>query len=173
MGFFYSRDRALLSAFNASQAMIEFTPKGEILTDIASQINLLALNATIESARAGDAGKGFAVVASEVKNLANQAAASTQTIADEIAHMQTVSTGVADALSLISTHMTSVMANVSSFAKAIEQQNAVTLEISGNMQSTVSAVQVTEDSLARIRITLSTVASASELVKQRVEALVA
>lgn len=46
----------------------------EVNGRITSQVNILALNATIEAARAGDAGRGFAVVASEVKNLARQAA---------------------------------------------------------------------------------------------------
>ncbi len=144
-----------------------------LIQNIASQINLLALNATIESARAGEAGKGFAVVASEVKSLANQAAASTRTIGDEITRMQAVTTDVVDSMGLISNSLTSVLENVASVAGAIEEQHAVAGEISHNMQTAVSAVREIEDNLGHINTTFSNVANASEQVKQSVESLVA
>ena len=144
-----------------------------LIQDIAGQINLLALNATIESARAGEAGRGFAVVAAEVKSLANQAARSTQTISAEIANMQSVTTEVVEALGLISANMNSVLENISSVASAIEQQDAVTSEISGNMQAAVSAVHDVEENLGRITSMFSKVAEASEHVKESVETLVA
>ena len=144
-----------------------------LIQDIAGQINLLALNATIESARAGEAGRGFAVVASEVKSLANQAARSTQTISAEITNMQAVATEVVEALGKISANMRSVLENIGSVAGAIEQQNAVTSEISGNMQAAVSAVHDIEENLGLITNMFSRVAEASEQVKGSVEALVA
>ena len=87
--------RAVESATNTTSSVQELTSiVGEIgevvslINDIANQTNLLALNATIEAARAGDAGKGFAVVASEVKNLANQTARATGSIAEQIGRVQ-------------------------------------------------------------------------------------
>ncbi len=144
-----------------------------LIQDIAGQINLLALNATIESARAGEAGRGFAVVAAEVKSLANQAARSTHTISTEIGNMQAVTTEVVDALRLISSSMNSVLENIASIAGAIEQQNAVTVGISGNMQAAVTAVHDIEENLGRITSMFSKVAEASEHVKESVETLVA
>ncbi len=172
-GVFRHAENANASANSLNDSAAAMTNVVALIQGIASQINLLALNATIESARAGEAGKGFAVVASEVKSLANQAAASTKSIADEIARMQMVSAEVVDALGLISGSMTKVLDNVASVASAIEQQHAVTGEISGNMQAAVTAVHQIEESLGHIATTFSNVANASEQVKQNVERLVA
>ena len=172
-GVFRHAETANASAASLNRSATSMTNVVTLIQSIAGQINLLALNATIESARAGEAGRGFAVVASEVKNLANQAASSTQTIAAEIASMQSVTTEVVDALALISSSMNAVLGNVSSVAGAIEQQHAVTGQISENMQTAVGSVHQISDSLSQINTTFARVAEASEKVKLDVENLVA
>jgi len=111
-----------------------------LINNIAGQINLLALNATIESARAGEAGKGFAVVANEVKNLANQAAKATEQITKEIEGVQSISGEVVGALNGIRGSIESVREYVAATASAVEEQSAVTRDMSSNMQSAASAV---------------------------------
>jgi methyl-accepting chemotaxis protein len=106
----------------------------QMISDITSQINLLALNATIESARAGEAGRGFAVVANEVKNLANQAKSATERIAGEIEGMRSVSDDVVSGLRSIKEAIEQVREYVTSTASAVEEQSAVTNEMSSNMQ---------------------------------------
>lgn len=106
----------------------------EMINNITGQINLLALNATIESARAGEAGRGFAVVAAEVKNLANQAKQATDKIGEEIGTLNVISGDVVGALNHIRAAITHVNEYVASTAAAVEQQSAVTSEMSTSMQ---------------------------------------
>jgi len=121
-----------------------------MIQEIASQINLLALNATIESARAGDAGKGFAVVANEIKALARQAGDATDQINKEITGIQAVSGEVVGALSHIKGAVTQVKDFVAITASAVEEQSAVTRDISANMQSAATAVNSIAENLTGI-----------------------
>lgn len=85
----------------------------KLINSIAEQTNLLALNATIEAARAAEAGRGFAVVASEVKSLATQTSKATDVISRTISKVNEISTAI---------------------AASVEEQAAVTRDISANMQ---------------------------------------
>lgn len=106
----------------------------DLIGNITGQINLLALNATIESARAGEAGRGFAVVASEVKNLASQAKQATDKIGEEIGNLNGISGDVVEALNSIKQAIQHVSEYVTSTAAAVEEQSAVTSEMSTSMQ---------------------------------------
>ena len=138
-----------------------------LIQNIAGQINLLALNATIESARAGDAGKGFAVVANEVKNLATQAARATEQISSEIQAVQAVSDNVVGALVDIRTSIESVKEYVAATASAVEEQSAVTRDMSANMQS--ASASVADISMAITDI-LSTAAQSENAIAKTHEA---
>ena len=85
--------------------------------------------------RAGEAGKGFVIVANEVKSLANQATGATARILEEITAMQEVSDEVAGTLGSITTGIASVQEFVTQATASIEEQSAVTREISVSMQA--------------------------------------
>jgi methyl-accepting chemotaxis protein len=142
-----------------------------IIQDIASQINLLALNATIESARAGDAGKGFAVVANEIKNLARQASDATDQINKEISDVQTVSGDVLSALQAIQGSVVQVKDFVSGTASAVEEQSAVTRDISANMQSAASAVNSIAANIVSISGAIKQANEAMATTKKAAQAL--
>jgi methyl-accepting chemotaxis protein len=142
-----------------------------IIQDIASQINLLALNATIESARAGDAGKGFAVVANEIKNLARQASDATDQINKEISGVQSVSGDVISALSQIQTAVVLVKDFVAGTASAVEEQSAVTRDISANMQSAAGAVNSIAQNISHISDAVKQANAAVATTKQAAQSL--
>ncbi|MDV2986182.1 UNVERIFIED_CONTAM: PAS domain-containing methyl-accepting chemotaxis protein [Methylobacteriaceae bacterium AG10] len=112
----------------------------QLIQGVGQQINLLALNATIEAARAGEAGRGFAVVAGEVKNLSNQVTQATSRIAQDIHGMQGITEEVVGALLSIVRAIGSVRDTVTGVASAVEEQSAVTEEISSSMQTAAQGV---------------------------------
>ncbi|MBB6251485.1 methyl-accepting chemotaxis protein [Nitrospirillum iridis] len=132
---------------NAAQRIGEVV---KLISDIASQTNLLALNATIEAARAGEAGKGFAIVASEVKALANQTAKATGEIAEQIGTVQSATTESARAIQGIGGIITRINTISGAMAAAVEEQNAVTRDISRNMQTAADGVSSISESLTKI-----------------------
>lgn len=143
-----------------------------LIQDIAGQINLLALNATIEAARAGDAGKGFAVVAAEVKNLAKQAADATEQINSEIASMQLVSKDVTSSLFEIRDTIDTIQNYVSGTAGAVEEQSAVTHDISLNMQQASSAVLRISENISTIVKSIESASTSVSTTQQAAQSMI-
>jgi len=101
-----------------------------LITGVAEQTKMLALNATIEAARAGEAGKGFAVVADEVKQLAGTTSASIGDIEARIEAIQRAASEGFEALARIEQLIQTISESQETVAAAIEEQSAVTAELS-------------------------------------------
>jgi len=129
---------ATVSSLGEASAQIGSVVK--LITEIASQTNLLALNATIEAARAGDAGRGFAVVASEVKELARGTAEATGKIGNIVEEIKRNTVSAVGAISSISGVIGRIDEMQGTIAAAVEEQSAVTGEISRNLAEVSSRV---------------------------------
>jgi methyl-accepting chemotaxis protein len=127
-------------------AAMEIGKVTEDITEISEQTNLLALNATIEAARAGEAGKGFSVVANEIKELARQTNSATQEIKNKIERIQSETRESIEKIRSISVVNHQVNDIVGAIAEKVEEQIAVTREISGNiLQASQGTREVTEN----------------------------
>jgi len=143
----------------------------DLINSIAAQTNLLALNATIEAARAGEAGRGFAVVASEVKNLATQTSKATDEIGAQIAEVQNNTRDAVGAISGISTTIGRINEISTAIATAVEEQEAVTRDMSSNMQTAAYGVETITRGMNEIAISTREVDDAARKVKEASRAI--
>jgi methyl-accepting chemotaxis protein len=143
----------------------------DLINSIAAQTNLLALNATIEAARAGEAGRGFAVVASEVKNLATQTSKATDEIGAQIAEVQNNTRQAVDAISGISATIAKINEISTAIASAVEEQEAVTRDMSENMQTAARGVEVIDQGMQAIAAATHEIDDATRKVKDASRAI--
>ncbi|WP_114942882.1 globin-coupled sensor protein [Microvirga calopogonii] len=136
----------------------------DLIERIAAQTNLLALNATIEAARAGEMGKGFAVVAQEVKTLANQTAKATTEIGSRIGAIQEATQRSVSDIDNIGRIMEELSGIATAIAAAVEEQAAVTSEISVSVNQTTDHTHAVVRSIEALTGSTASAAAAAQEV---------
>ncbi|MFO0978315.1 MAG: methyl-accepting chemotaxis protein [Planctomycetaceae bacterium] len=139
------------------------------INSIAEQTNLLALNATIEAARAGEAGKGFAVVAKEVKDLAGETSRATEEIIARIGRIQFDTMEAVQSIGIVSHVITQINESQNAIASALEEQTAMTGEVSRNIWEVAEGNCRIARSIRAVAESTDRTSAASETIATTVE----